>query len=248
MSTKIFISILLLSMAVTSCGQKKPPVKKIEVTDGLHYDYILLPKQDSLRWYSTEKDTFKVSMVFEKLSHGYPMPDVVTEIDNALTENIYLHYQPANFAGDNIINPLGWNFSKDQVFNVAHYKNTLSFLQVDGWLDYDFTGYKIEYYAEQFESYGIVGVSIDHGPETMVDLYAPEETNNSRAVFIADSLDNSIQHTIRIRYTRQRNPNSNSQNARITFDKFVIYQKQPTYYSPKSPAPAKMQYEQPKTN
>ena len=239
----------MVAIALTSCGQKgKLPVKKLEVTDGLHYDYVLLPKQDSLRYYvsKVEGDTFKVSMVFSKISNGYPMPDAITEIDNALDEYVIMKYQPQQFSGDNIINPLGWNFSKNQVFNVAHHKNTLSFLQVDGWLDYEFNGYRIDYYAEVFESYGIVGVSIDRGPEKMIDLYSPQETNNSTLVFTADSLKNDTTHVIRIRYTHQRNPNSNSANARITFDKFVIYSKQGTYYAPKSPAPAKMQYEQPK--
>ena len=45
-------------------------------------------------------------------------------------------------------------------------------------------------------------------------------------------LKNDTTHTIRIRYTKQRNPNSNSSNARITLDKFVTYQKQPNYFIP----------------
>jgi hypothetical protein len=241
------ISILLLAFALNSCGQGKLPVKKLNVTDGLDYEYVLYPKQDSLRYYvSEEKDTFKVSVHFEKISHGYAMPDIVTTIDDNFFGEEYsqpMGYVPQSYSGDNIINPLGWNFSKDQLFNVAHHNNTLAFLQTDGWIEIKFHGYKIEYYAEKFESYGIAGVSIDKGPETMVDLYAPQEVNNSQSVFVADSLVDSVEHTIRVRYTHQRNPNANSGNARINLDKFVIYQKQPTYYAPKNPAPAKMQYE-----
>jgi hypothetical protein len=185
-------------------------------------------------------------MTFNKVSTGFPLPDMVTDVDDNFygLEYQQLIYQPQNFMGDNIINPLGWNFGKGQVFNVAHHNNTLAFLQTDGWVDFDFTGYKIEYWAEQFESYGIAGVSIDHGPEVMVDLYSPEETNNSRLVFQADSLENNVGHTIRVRYTRQRNPNSNNANARINLDKFRYYFHQSTYYQPPTPAPAKMQYEQ----
>jgi len=124
---------------------------------------------------------------------------------------------------------------------VAHHQNTLAFIQVDGWVDFDFTGYKIEYWAEQFESYGMAGVSMDHGPEIMVDLYAPENVNNSRLVFVADSLENTA-HSIRIRYTRQRNPNANSGNARINLDKFVTYYHQGTYYPP--PGSPAEQYDQ----
>ena len=246
---KNLILLALISISLSSCGQKKLPVKEIPATDGGTYDYILLPKQDSLRWYNPGPDTFKVSVAFEKISKGYPLPVVITEVDNALSEyQSALKYTPMNFTGDNIVNPLGWNFSKDQFFNVAHYKNTLAFLQTDGWVEYTFTGFKVEYWAEQFESYGIAGVSIDKGPETMVDLYRPINVNNSTSVFIADSLDNSKSHVIRVRYTAQRNPNANSANARITFDKFVTYWNQGNYYPVPGAKAATQQYEPPKTS
>jgi len=239
-----------LCLALTSCGQKLP-TKEIAATDGGDYVYILLPKQDSLRWYNPGQDTFKVTVLFEKISAGFPLPEIITQVDDNFFGQEYdpgLIYTPAQFSGDNIINPLGWNFGKGQVFNVAHHKNTLAFLQTDGWVDYTFYGHKIEYWAEKFESYGIAGVSIDKGPETMVDLYAPQETNNSTAVFTADSLsqDPNVSHVIRVRYTGQRNPNANSGAARITLDKFTTYSTQGVYYVPKVPTPARMQYEQPK--
>jgi len=198
----------------------------------VYYD-TLTPKRDSLKYFKVGNDTFLVEMRFTKYSTGYPLPDIITHVDDNFFGEEYaqpLGYVPAQFSGDNIINPLGWNFSKDQIFNVAHHNNTLAFLQTDGWLDYTFTGYKIEYYAERFESYGIVGVSIDGKRERHVDLYAATEMNNSTAVFIADSLDNTKSHIIRIRYTGQRNPKSNSTHARINIDKFVIYQSQGTIY------------------
>jgi len=190
-------------------------------------------------------------MVFDKLSNGHPLPDIITEVDNALDEyQQSLKYTPQTFSGDNILNPLGWTFSKDQLFNVAHHNNTLATLRTDGWVEYSFNGYKIVYFAETFESYGIAGVSIDKGPETMVDLYAPQEVNNSTAVFTADSLsqENGASHVIRVRYTAQRNPNSNNANAQINLDKFVIYQRQGNYYAPPGAQSATQQYEQPKTS
>ncbi|MCI0528184.1 MAG: hypothetical protein L0Y56_12165, partial [Nitrospira sp.] len=123
-------------------------------------------------------------------------------------------------------------FLKGQLTNVAHYQNTLSILEADGWVDFRFQGYKIEWYAEQFESYGIAGVSIDKGPEIMVDLYQPWNYNNSTVVFTADSLDQLVEHVIRIRYTGQHNPKTNSDKARITHDKFVTYYRQDNYYPP----------------
>jgi hypothetical protein len=247
--------ILFLLLALVGCAQQhdgKPPrvkglpLKEIPVTDKMQYTYLLTPRFDTLRWFNAGQDSFKVTMTFNKVSTGYPLPDVVTHVDDNFYGQEYqvLKYQPQNFMGDNIINPLGWNFGKDQVFNVAHHNNTLAFLQTDGWIDFEFTGYKIQYYAEQFESYGIAGVSIDHGPEVMVDLYQPWNYNNSMVVFTADSLENNVAHTIRVRYTRQRNPNANSANARINLDKFTYYYHQGTYYQPPVPEPAKQQYEQ----
>jgi len=227
--------LFLTLIALTSCGQKKPPTHKVTVTDGGKYQYILYPKQDSLRWYDPGKDTFRVTVTFDRLQNGQPMPDLISHVDdNFFGEEyaVYLKYSPQSFSGDNILNPLGWNFSKDQLFNISHHNNTLAFLQTDGWVDYEFNGYRIEYHAEKFESYGIVGVSVDNAPETMVDLYAPINYNNSQVVFTADSLKNDSIHTIRLRYTKQRNPNSNNANARITFDKFVTYQKQPNLFVP----------------
>jgi hypothetical protein len=254
---KAIFFIVLVSMALSSCGQskKKLPTKEVAATDGGKYEYILKPKQDSLRWYNPGQDTFKVTVTFARISAGHPLPDVITDVDDNFFGQEYaptLKYTPQSFSGDNILNPLGWNFSKGQVFNVAHHNNTLAFLQTDGWVEYTFQGYKIVYYAELFESYGIAGVSIDHGPETMVDLYAPQETNNSSAVFTADSLKNDTTHVIRVRYTRQRNPNANSQAARINLDKFVIYWRQNALYIPApapgadAPKPATQLYEQPK--
>ena len=249
------IIFILLALAACNTDKHKGRFTLIEVpvtgldSNGVapqYYQYLLTPGLDSVYWFKPGVDSFKVTMVFQKVSAGYPMPDVINEIDNAYDETTInaLKYTPYGFSGDNIINPLGWNFSKDQVFNVAHHKNTLAFLQVDGWVDFTFTGYKVEYYAEQFESYGIAGVSVDKGPEVMVDLWAPTNGNNSRVVFTADSLENNASHTVRVRYTHQRNPNSNNANARINLDKFVTYFRQGTYYVPSSPAPATQQYEQ----
>lgn len=231
---KTSFSIIILLGALAACGQKKPPIKEIPVVDGTKYEYTLLPKQDSLRWYNGGLDTFRVFMIFEKLSAGFETPDIVTDVDNALDEYVIQDYVPRQFSGDNIVNPLGWTFVKNQLTNVAHHNNTLSILETDGWIEYGFTGHKIEWYAEQFESYGIAGVSIDKGPETMVDLYRATNINNSVVVFTADSLDNNANHVIRVRYTAQRNPNANSGKARITHDKFVTYYTPGIYYPPKS--------------
>lgn len=223
MKKLIFISFLFF--ALTSCGQKKLPIKEVKVSDGYKYEYTLLPKQDSLRWYNGGGlDTFRVFMTFEKISTGFPLPDVITDVDNALSENsLSLVYTPMVYAGDNIVNPGGWTFLKNQLTNVAHHDNTLAFIQSDGWVDFTFSGYKIEYWAEQLESYGIAGVSIDGGPEQMIDLYDATNINNSRVVFTADSLENNASHKIRVRYTGQRNPNANSGAARITLDKFRTF-------------------------
>jgi len=225
-------TIFLILITIAGMAQTRIPVKPIVVTDGMDYEYVLKPRQDTLRWYDPKRDTFKVTVHFEKLSAGYDAPDVITHVDNALDEYVVMDYVPRQFSGDNIVNPMGWTFLKGQLTNVAHHRNTLSILEADGWVEYQFTGHAIYYYAEQREDYGIAGVSIDKGPEVMVDLYMPGIVNNSHAVFIADSLDNNKDHVIRVRYTAQRNPNSNSSTARINLDKFVTYYTPGTFYPP----------------
>jgi len=225
--------IFALCLALTSFVQKKPTTKKITVTDGMKYSYTLLPKQDSLRWYDPGLDSFEVRMSFHRLKTGYPLSDLIVDTDGAWSEYSSILYTPMSNA-ENIVNPIGWNFTRNQVTDVSHHDYTLSFIEVDGWVDFGFNGYKIEYHAEVREDYGIAGVSVDKGPETMVDLYKATNATNSQIVFTADSLEDNVGHTIRIRYTAQRNPNANSQKARINLDKFVTYTHQGNFYPDKS--------------
>jgi len=67
-----------------------------------------------------------------------------------------------------------------------------------------FNGIKVEWYSEKRENHAIVGISIDGGAETMLDLYEARTDNNSTLVFTASGLA-LANHTIRIRLTNTRN-------------------------------------------
>lgn len=233
---KAFIPILLLLISCARHGSL--PIQEVKVVDDKIYQYKLYPHPDSIRIYNPGKDTFQVTMTFEKLSTGFPLPTVIQHVDGALNKEypVLIYTPQAMSSEDNIINPLGWTFTRNQISNVAHYQQTLSILATDGWVDFPFTGFKIEYYAEQQEGYGIVGVSIDGAPETMVDLYSPTNVNNSNLVFTSDSLDQLKPHTIRLRYTGQHNPNTNTDIARINLDKFVVYIDGGTFYPEPPPS------------
>jgi hypothetical protein len=66
-----------------------------------------------------------------------------------------------------------------------------------------FVGDNVEWWAEKRENHAIVGVSIDGGAETMVDLYAATTVNGSQMVYSAGLTQGN--HTIRLRLTNTRN-------------------------------------------
>lgn len=67
-----------------------------------------------------------------------------------------------------------------------------------------FTGTKVELYSAKASHHGIVAVSIDNGPETIVDLYSASRQNFAM-VFASQTLS-SGQHTIKMRVTGSKNP------------------------------------------
>ena len=52
------------------------PVKEIPVTDEMSYAYLLTPRLDTLRYFNPGQDSFKVTMIFNKVSAGFPLPDL----------------------------------------------------------------------------------------------------------------------------------------------------------------------------
>lgn len=78
------------------------------------------------------------------------------------------------------------------------YSNTTN----NSW-SYTFNGTKIQWYGEKNVALGIVGVSIDGGPEQMIDPYATSRTEQNLLYTSADLPSGS--HTLKVRITGQKN-------------------------------------------
>jgi hypothetical protein len=78
-----------------------------------------------------------------------------------------------------------------------------------------FTGNKVEFYSAKASHHGIVAVSVDEGPETMVDLYSASRQNFA-LVFSSGTLTEGT-HSIKIRVTGGRNSSSSGSYAIIDY-------------------------------
>lgn len=87
---------------------------------------------------------------------------------------------------------------------VGHYNNTVQFSSaVNSTLVTRFTGTKIEWIHEQDKHLGIAAISIDNGPETMVDTY--NATNlKQQSKYTSPVLTQGL-HTVKLRVTGTKN-------------------------------------------
>src|SRR5688572_4872334 len=81
-----------------------------------------------------------------------------------------------------------------------------------------FTGIRIEYWAEKRFNHGIAAVKIDNGPEVMVDLYNPRTTNVKEMVFSQNLTQGP--HTFLIRMTGNKNPAASENNIVLDYLKY----------------------------
>lgn len=81
-----------------------------------------------------------------------------------------------------------------------------------------FEGIQATYYAAQADNNGIAAVSVDGGPEVMVDLYSPSSAPSS-PLYITLLLPYG-KHTLKIRVTGDKNPNS--EYSWVNVDRFDI--------------------------
>lgn len=139
-----------------------------------------------------------------------PIPPVVPSviIDNAVkgTQG-YQHNYVGNWSyGTNIP---GWE------------QGTLSY-SLDGSVTMKFNGTGVEWVTEKGPTHGIVGVSIDGGAETLVDLYGAEFAQQLK-VWEKLDLTQGI-HTIKLRHTGTKNPSAT--NTYVITDYFKVYNPQ----------------------
>ena len=69
-----------------------------------------------------------------------------------------------------------------------------------------FTGTKVRFYAITGPNHGIGAISVDDGPETLVDMYSPERRSGVK-LFESPTLPRG-QHTLTLRVTNRWNPQS----------------------------------------
>lgn len=142
-----------------------------------------------------------------------PLPDLITDIDDKAsdTRNKYT---------------LVWTPSVNAPWNANHFDKTASYTLVkDGALETTFDGYKVEWFTEKRFNHGIAAVSIDGGPEVMVDLYDARTDNPSLKVWTSPVLTSGI-HKIKIRCTLTKSNTSTGTDTNIIHDYFRTYKKQ----------------------
>lgn len=86
-----------------------------------------------------------------------------------------------------------------------------------------FSGNKVEFYSSKASHHGIASVTIDDGPETMIDLYAATRQDFAM-VFTSGALSEAT-HTIKIRVTGGRN--SSSSGSYVIIDYLKVYSATP---------------------
>ncbi|WP_162463317.1 CBM35 domain-containing protein [Paenibacillus psychroresistens] len=94
-----------------------------------------------------------------------------------------------------------------------HYDNA-----ADDYYQIRFTGSQVKVYGEKNASFGIIAVSVDGGPETLVDLYSSTRVVNT-LLYASSTLTNSS-HIVKVRVTGTKNASSN--NTYTTADRVVI--------------------------
>ncbi|HEX6225194.1 MAG TPA: LamG-like jellyroll fold domain-containing protein [Chryseolinea sp.] len=104
------------------------------------------------------------------------------------------------------------------------YQSTFSASAVaNAYLTFTFEGNKIEWFTEKKNTHGIAAISIDGGPETLIDLYS--STEQHILVYTSPSTLAQGSHTVKIRATGTKNPASS--NYWTIHDYFVSYQSVP---------------------
>ncbi len=111
----------------------------------------------------------------------------------------------------------GWIFGNT---TPTFHNSTLSASKTTGaYLIFTFVGSKLEWFTEKKNTHGIVAISIDSGPESMIDLYSSTEQHVT--VYTSPILEPAVTHTFKVRITGTKN--AASSNYYGIHDYFKIY-------------------------
>lgn len=137
-------------------------------------------------------------------------PDVVSSIDNTDARNVYTPVA-------------GWFHATNQTWTQTYHNKTGSYTgAANASFETTFDGYKVEFWSEKRLNHGIAAISIDGGPEVMVDLYDPTTNNNSQKVWTSPDMTNGTKK-IKIRVTGNKYPSATE--ASVIIDRLVVYKK-----------------------
>jgi hypothetical protein len=121
-----------------------------------------------------------------------------------------------------------WNHAANQSWTANYYLNSGSYSSTkDNTVTFTFSGTAVELYAEKRVNHGGMAISIDNGPEVLVDTYSTSTANGSEKVFERLGLING-NHTIKVRVTGVKNPaaaSNASLNANDKVDVSVLVDK-----------------------
>jgi autotransporter-associated beta strand protein len=114
----------------------------------------------------------------------------------------------------NYVGAWGYSSQANAFFNDNHYSST-----TDAYVELKFTGNRIDLHGAKAPNHGIAAVSIDGGPETLVDYYAPSRRERA-FVWSAAGLPAGTK-TLKVRVTGTRNAASTGNS--IAIDRVTIW-------------------------
>lgn len=122
--------------------------------------------------------------------------------------------------GTNQFNFIGSGWTHGVSTGDPYFNKTLSFSNVaNNSATVSFSGNKVELYSAKASHHGIVAVSIDNGPETMVDLYS--STRQNFVLVYGSAVLSQGTHTIKMRVTGKKN--SAATGAYTILDYMKVY-------------------------
>lgn len=183
--------------------------KDIPATPNTSYKW-KIPGDTAYYFQPIEGKTIEATITFKEVT-GTPPPLVLKIIlDN--TSGVYKDAAGNTInAATNVYNTSTWNnFSQAVAPNpswcAVFHNTTASFAYVTNYkATFTFTGKRAELWGEKTDNKGIVGIRVDGGTETTVDLYANTAVNNSQNLYTIDTPQGGT-HTFEVRITGQKNP------------------------------------------
>jgi hypothetical protein len=221
--------ILIFCTLITTAALCQNPLAEVEIirlwnsrkdvpaTPGTSYQWNI-PGDTAYYFQPTKGKIIQATITFKEVGNQPPPLTLKETQDN--TQAIYkLADGTVVNPGTNVYNVNSWNSFNGLVapspkWVLVFENKTCSFSYVvNSTATFTFTGKRFELLGERTDNKGIVGIKVDNGAESLVDLYAATGVNNSQIIFFADVPQGT--HTITVRITGNKNPASSNTNLLI---------------------------------